>query len=75
MQMMVTHDKNRKYEKEKKNHVCIKDHYYVVRYTLSKKHNSEMKTIYRGNENKQNKEPGPIYRSLPVRDDIPTFFS
>lgn len=64
---------NRK--KESQNHVHIKDHYYAIRSKLSKKHNFEMKEIYRGNQNKQTEESGPIYCLLQVGDDIPTFFS
>lgn len=61
--------------KESKNHLYIKDKYYVGRSILSKKHNFEMKAIYRGNKNKQSKEYQPIYYSFWVRDDIPTFLN
>lgn len=34
-----------------------------------------MKAIYRGNQNKQIEESGPIYCSFQVGGDIPTFFT
>lgn len=42
----------RNMRKESKNHVHVKDYYYVVMSILSKKHNSQIKAICRGNENR-----------------------
>lgn len=74
MQMLVTYVRIRNMRKESNDYVCIKEHYYTVRSTLLKKHNSEMKAILQ-RKWKQTREFRSIYCSFLVRDDIPAFFT